>query len=227
MTTQPAALPDPTRSDVAGIHATRWFVGAVERQQAAVDAVLDLVEQDPPPHLLALTGFVHPEGEEAFTYAQWSDADAPRRFLDADQPRLEQAVPQLDRVDSTEYRLYRSYLTPDEATAAHPPGWIIVVTIAFDEPGRAPGWIDTTLDALREVEPVDGLITNHFHIDVAGTRVINYTEWTDREKHKAAHAGDSGPIGQNGPVGKRIRSLPGVVGVEVSRYQLHRSLAAS
>lgn len=224
MTPRPAVLPDPTRSDVHGIHVTRWFAGAPDRQAAAVDAIFDELERAPLPEgLLTLTGYVNPDGgDDALTYAQWSSADAPDLV-----GLVERAAPGLERVETTEYALYRSYVTPDAATAAHPPGWIIVVTIEFDEPGRAPGWIDATLDALREVEPVDGLITNHFHIASEGTRVINYTEWTDREKHKAAHAGDSGPIGQNGPVGKRIRSLPGVVGVGLGRYRLHRSLAAS
>ena len=241
MNTQTAVLPDPMRAGVGGIHATKWIAGSVDDQRRAVDAVFAAVENGGlPDGLLTLTGYVHPEGEDAFTYAQWSTADAPERFLEAGGKDLldavEAEVPALERAETNVYSLYRGYVspdpaiaaavTPDRATAANPPGWIIVVTIFFDEPGRAPGWIDTTLEALREVEPVDGLITNYFHIDSAGTRVINYTEWSDREKHKAAHAGDTGPIGQNGAVGKRIKSLPGVVGVELSRYQIHRSLAA-
>lgn len=241
MNSQAAVLPDPMRADVAGIHTTKWVAGSVENQGRAIDAVFQAVEGSAlPDGLLTLTGYVHPEGNDAFTYGQWSSPEAPQRFVEGlGQEHLgavEQLVPELERADSTVYTLYRGYVTPDpataaavtpdRATAANPPGWIIVVSIAFDEPGRAPGWIDTTLEALRSVEPVDGLITNFFHIDTTGTRVINYTEWSDREKHKAAHAGDTGPIGQNGAVGKRIKSLPGVVGIELSRYQLHRSFAA-
>lgn len=226
MTVSTAVLPDITRPDVRAISVTRWIVGDLARQHAAVDAAMAEFERlGLPKGLLSLTCFVNAEGPSVLNYAQWASDEAHEEFLRTLGPTLDrgvdEAIPGIERQGPITYRLYRSYV-PEGPTVD--PGLMILVTIEFDGPGRARDWIDVVIDAVRAVEPVHGLITNHFHISVDDTRVINYTEWTDEQAHYEAIDSDTGPIGQKGSVGQRVRTMPGVTKIGFEHLLLYRSL---
>jgi hypothetical protein len=108
--------------------------------------------------------------------------------------------------------------------------------VTFETPGRAHGWVDSVIEAMRAADPVPGLISHYFHVSVSDTHVLNYAEWTDAAAHRAAVESGLGPIGRHGAGGQhgaagrhgadgpRFREMPGVVDIAVERCQLYRSL---
>jgi hypothetical protein len=225
-----AALPDIVRPDVGVIMLSDWQVGNIDRQRAAADALVEAYESlDDMEGLRSLTCFVSPDDDRLLTYAQWADESAFESFMRDHGSALDTAVanvaPDSDRPPAIKYELYRSY-TPEVGDAQA--DWMVGVTFRYAGPDYVRPWVDVVIDAIRDVEPVKGLVVNHFHVaDDAGddeSRMFNYTLWTDKESHVAAIEGADGPIGKDGPVGQRVRTMPGVVGGGFVRYQLYRSV---
>jgi len=224
--TSSPALPVISRPGVGTILVSLWIVGSLERQRAAVDAMMaEYHRLGPPAGLLSLSCFASPEGSTVLNYAQWTSDEAHREFQRADRPVLAQGVdevvPGIERPGVTRYRLYRSF---HPGGAPGQPGCIAVVTIHFDRPGRARRWVDEVVSELATVDPVPGLVANHFHVSTDETRALNYAEWTDEQAHRDAVDGDRGPIGRHGPVGRLFRTRPGVKHLGFERYQLYRNL---
>jgi len=228
-----AVLPDLRRRDVGTILVSPWLVGDLERQRAAVDATLAGYDHfGLPDGFLSLSCFVSVEGTTVVYYAQWTSDEAHREFQRTDRPALargvDELVPGIERPGVTRYRLYRDYLPAGDTPG--PAACVVLVTVTFETPGRAHGWVDSVIEAMRAADPVPGLISNYFHVSVSDTRVLNYAEWTDAAAHRAAVESGLGPIDRHsadswhGADGPRFREMPGVVDIAVERCQLYRSL---
>ncbi|WP_169736765.1 antibiotic biosynthesis monooxygenase [Pseudonocardia spinosispora] len=223
-----AVLPDIARADAGTILVSRWIVGDLARQRAAVDATMAEYAKlgAVPDGLLALSCFVSPDSDSVLNYAQWTSDAVHARFVESDRPRLakgvDDLVPGIRRPGLVRYRLYREY-RPVKARV----GTVVMVSVEFDRPGLARGWVDAVLEAIREAAPVPGLISNYFHVSLDDVRVLNYAEWTDDQAHRAAIDSAGGPIGEHGTVGRLFRTMPGVVDIGFDRYQLYRSLSGS
>lgn len=144
------------------------------------------------------------------------------KFAQTDHPEWTDgidAVPDSERHAITPYWLYRSFV-PDGSPRR--PGCIVVITFETDGSEwqhKLVGWL---VDRLPDNVPHLGNISNHFHISTDGTRVFNYTEWTDEEAHQDVVEND---LGEDDEVPQMIDAMAGVRGLGYKRFNPYRSLA--
>lgn len=211
MTVGPLPRLDITCPDAGIFLVSQWSVGAPERQRAEAEAAIAPWESEPwPQALVSFNCFVSTDGASLLTYAQWTSDEAYREFQ-----RTYRIVP-IERPAPVMYRLYRSYVSDGSPRV---PGCIVVVTIEADGPERAQQWVDFMFDDVgAKAGPPPGLISANFHINIDGTRVLNYAEWTDEEAHRAV---ESPPPAV---VARITEGVPGVKPIGFKRYRPYRSL---
>ncbi|MFE6775373.1 hypothetical protein [Streptomyces sp. NPDC057702] len=212
------AFPDAARADAGLATFSTWRVGTPERQRAAVDAIAAAWERLPwpTPDLLGYSVYTATDGETLAHYAQWTSEAAYERYAATRSQAthlaaIDAAVPGIERVGVTPYRLYRTARTPG-ARETSAPGAVIAVDIEFDGPdeARLRRWVDGWFDGDEpEVDDFDGLLAAHFHVSVDGTRVLNYAEWVSVQAHVEALAAlhathDDQPAEPTDPDARRI-----------------------
>jgi hypothetical protein len=186
------ALPDISRPDAGLVLISEWTVATPERQRAAADAAMAAWDEVAwPDGLLSHTALVSTDGETVLHYSQWTGEDAHREYLRTDPPerirRIDQDVPGIERHGVVRHRRYRSLVLGD---GDQRPGCIVVVRFETDGHDTAQRFVDRLLDenpglaSRSDVEPPDGMLSNHFHISTDGTRVVNYAEFADEEAHR-------------------------------------------
>ncbi len=219
-------FPQIRRPDAGTVLISEWDAGSPEGQRAVLDGVARAWEETPlPAGFLSRVLFAGTDGRSVLNYAQWTSEAAHREFVRNEDTGLGErvaaalrAVGDVGHSGPTHYRLYRSLLPQGEPGA---PG--CVVRVAFRTTGHdaARGLVDGLLDRLGGAQPGEGGIASHFHISEDGTRVVNYSEWTDPESH-ARQIGTG--LRAGGPVMSFITSLPGVEPLGFRRYATPRGL---
>ncbi|MFE0188197.1 antibiotic biosynthesis monooxygenase [Streptomyces sp. NPDC058989] len=219
-------FPQVRRPDAGTVLISEWDAGSPEGQRAVLDGVARAWERTPlPAGFLSRVLFAGTDGRSVLNYAQWTSDAAHREFVRSEDTGLSErtaaalkAAGEVTVSEPARYRLYRSML-PDGDPGT--PG--CVVRVAFRTTGHdaARGLVDGLLDLLGGVQRGEGGIASHFHISEDGTRVVNYSEWTDPESH-ARQIGTSLQAG--GPVMSFIASLPGVEPLGFRRYATPRGL---
>ncbi|GAA4535317.1 antibiotic biosynthesis monooxygenase [Amycolatopsis samaneae] len=221
MTFRTKSLTNPARADVDAPTFGFWRVGTRERQHAAIEALADAWEARPWPAsaLRTYSVFAGSDGTTLLHYSQWADEDAHRVFTRTGRdPRNEEvfaAVPGIERLGSTSYRLHRSRVD-DPATTA---GCVVIVLRRFDkpDPDRARQLIDT-LFSVPAHTPTPGLLSAHFHVSTDGSRVLNYAEWTSENAHRAAVADRPQEIDDNAEW-RKAHSWPGLTSTTVQYFR--------
>ncbi|MER7166345.1 antibiotic biosynthesis monooxygenase [Micromonospora sp. NPDC000207] len=217
--------PDPTRTDSGLILTSIWRVGTTERQQAVVAAIVEAYADRPGVDgLLSYSVFVGTDGDTVRHYTLWRDEDAYQAFFaDGRQQRVDRidtAVPGIERLDLTRYRLYRG----QRVDPAPRPGALVAVQVQTPDEVTARSWVDAVLVALDADRasadgPPEGGIGGFFHISEDGTRVLNFAEWSSVQAHADALAANGGSVSR-GPLWDRVRAFPGVRQVGVDRFHL-------
>ncbi|WP_329381139.1 monooxygenase [Streptomyces sp. NBC_01351] len=200
---------------------TPLFVGTAEIQRAAADAIVAEWSAAPRPEgLLSQSCYVSTEGENVWTYEQWTGVESylasgrafrapePLRGLGTDGTDIERSAP-------IAFERYRSTVFDTGSVPTR------VVVPTFDVDGRAAqrNVIDRLLDGpLTEATP--GLLSAHFHYSLDGSRVLNYAEFTGDDEHMAFLAS---PIAHE--TTRLTKETPGVRGIGGKRYVLHGSVA--
>ncbi|TSB22379.1 antibiotic biosynthesis monooxygenase [Streptomyces sp. NBC_01525] len=218
----PPAFPTVNRPDSELVLVTPLYVGTADVQQAVADALLAEWEATSRPEgLLSQTCYVSTEGENVWTYEQWTGLAAYRasgrmylqpptlRGRGVDGADVERCAP-------IAFKRYRSTVFDTVSTPTR------IVAPMFDVDGRATQRtiIDRLLDGpLTEATP--GLLSAHFHYSLDGSRVLNYAEFTEDEAHVDFLAS---PIAQ--ATTKLTQDTPGVRGIGGKRYLLHGSVGA-
>jgi len=137
---------------------------------------------------------------------------------------VDNAVPDIERLGVTGYRLYRSAVAdgPEQV-----PGCIVVVTREFDGPDleRARQMVDT-LFAVPTTAPAPGLIAAHVHISTDGARVLNYAEWVSAQAHQTAIESTPQAVKEN-KEWQEVHAWPGLKSTAFKRYLPYRGLATA
>ncbi|GAU67636.1 hypothetical protein SSP35_05_02030 [Streptomyces sp. NBRC 110611] len=232
-------FPEIRRPDAGHVLLGEWDAGSPEGQRAVQDGVVRAVAETPlPAGFLSRVLFAGTDGRGVLDYGQWTSEAAHRDFLRNDGGGLPErvtaalasagALPSSGALPSpggvggpgpARYRLYRSMLPQGRPEA---PG--CVVRVAFRTAGQeaARELVDGLLDrVIGERQPGEGGIASHFHISEDGTRVVNYSEWTDAESHARVIGSMLRPDGR---VIGFIESLPGVETLGFRRYVGPRGL---
>ncbi|WP_418956358.1 antibiotic biosynthesis monooxygenase [Streptomyces tritici] len=227
----PHARPDLGRTDLGLVMASTWRVGTPERQRAAVDAIARAWQSRDWPDVGLLSYSVHigDDGDTLMHYSQWTGEqeyqDFVARHRDDRNAEIDAAVPGIERVVLHRYHPpYRSLESGDDRI----PGCVVAVEVEFDGPDadRQRDWVDTVVEALKtDPDLAPGGISAHFHLGVAGDRILNYAEWTSRQAHVDALAGTGG-VGSATEQWAKVRDYPGVTGGSVTRYAPALSLSA-
>lgn len=216
-----AALPDIDREDAGLALVASLYVGSPAVQRKAADAVLEEWASAPRPEgLLSQSCYLSTDGENVWTYEQWTGLPAYRKAGAQEPPAplrgLGENGADVERCAPAAYQRYRSAVYEPDSVPT------VFVAPAFDTDGRAPqrAIIDALLDGpLTEATP--GLIAAHFHFSLDGGRVLNFAEFTDGTAHDVFL--DS-PRAQ---VTTRITNeMPGVRGIGGRRYVLHGTVAS-
>lgn len=220
-------FPEIRRPDAGAVLISEWDAGSPEGQRTVLDGVARAWAQTPlPAGFVSRMLFAGTDGRSVLNYGQWTSDEAHREFVRSEDTGLSERIaavlePLGDVGNSgpTRYRLYRSMLRQGEPKA---PG--CVVRVAFRTTGRdaARELVDGLLDILGGVQPGEGGIASHFHISEDGTRVVNYSEWTDAESHAREIGVNLQP---GGPIMDFITSLPGVEPLGFRRYETPRGLS--
>ena len=214
MTASRDSLPAITRPDSDIVLISEWIVDTPERQRATAETAINAWEHDWPEGLLSHSCFVGIEDTTVLHYSQWTSEEA------ADEGMHElDAVVDSERHEITPYRLYRSFV-PD--SSSRPRGCIVVISFETDGPEWQRKLVDWLVDRLPDSEPHPGMISNHFHISTDGTRMLNYTEWTDEEAHRDVVEND---LRESDEVPQMIDAMTGVRGLGYKRFTFHRHLA--
>lgn len=217
------SFPDITRPDADIDLISEWVVDTPQ-QRAAVKSAIDAVEHETwPEGLLSDNYYVELDGDIVLNYSQWKSEKTAVEFVQTDYSEWTEKIgdaPDSERHVLTPYRLYRSFI-PDGSLRR--PGCIVVITFETDGPEWQHKLIDWLVDRLPNNNmPQPGNISNHFHISTDGTRVFNYTEWTDANAHREVVEND---LQENDEVPQMIDSMEGVRGLGYKRFNLYRSLA--
>jgi heme-degrading monooxygenase HmoA len=225
MTTNRDSLPDIARpdSDIALI--SEWTVDTPERRRIVAETAIDAMEHGTwPEGLLSDNYFLGINEGTVLRYSQWTSEETADEFVRTDRSewtRRTDAIRDRERHGITPYRLYRSFV-PD----GPPRSCGCVVVITFETDGRE--WqrrlVDWLVDRLPDNPPHPGNIANHFHLSTDGTRVFNYTEWTDKEAHRDVVEND---LREDDEVPQMIDAMDGVKGLGYKRFTHHRSLQAT
>ncbi|WP_052229968.1 hypothetical protein [Streptomyces sp. CT34] len=195
-----------------------------------MDGVARAWEETPlPDGFLSRVLFAGTDGRSVLNYAQWTSDSAHREFLRTEGTGLADRVAGvLDRVGDADgfgdsgpgrFRLHGSLLLPEGE--APEPG--CVVRVAFRTAGHGPArrLVDGLLEMFGGRQSGDGGIASHFHISEDGTRVVNYSEWTDPQSHERV-AGTQ--LQDGGAVMRFITGLEGVEPLGFRRYTAPRGL---
>lgn len=215
-----AVFPTVDRPDSGLALVSPLYVGTADIQRAVADAIVaEWSAADRPDGLLSQTCYVSTEGENVWTYEQWTGLDAylesgrayrqppPLRGLGRDGADIERCSP-------IAFQRYRTTVFDSRGTTTR------IVAPVFDVDGRAAQRtiIDRLLDGpLTAATP--GLLSVHFHYSLDGSRVLNYAEFTEDGKHLDFLAS---PIAQ--ATTKLTEDTPGVRGIGGKRYILHGSV---
>lgn len=210
----PADFPVINRPDSELVLVTPLYVGTADVQHAVADAVLaEWTATERPEGLLSQTCYVSTEGENVWTYEQWTNLEAYRdsgrmyrqpatlRGLGRDGADIERCAP-------IAFQRYRTTVFDTTGTPTR------IVAPMFDVDGRAAQRtiIDRLLDGpLTEATP--GLLSVHFHYSLDGSRVLNYAEFVKDEDHLDFLAS---PIAQ--ATTKLTADTPGIRGIGGKRY---------
>jgi heme-degrading monooxygenase HmoA len=223
MTTSRDSPPDITRTDADIALINEWTVDTPKRQRAAAETAIDAVEHGPwPEGLLSDNYFVEIDGDTVLHYSQWTSEETADEWVRTDRQEWTQridAVPDIERHEITPYRLYRSFV-PDGSP--HRRGCIVVISFETDGPEWQRKLVDWLVERLPDNPPPPGNISNHFHLSTDGTRVFNYTEWTDEEAHQDTVENH---LREDDEVPQMIDAMAGVRGLGYKRFNLHQSLA--
>ncbi|MFH8345914.1 hypothetical protein [Streptomyces sp. NPDC018045] len=208
-------LPDVRRAGVGTVLISEWDAGSPERQQAMAEGAARAVQSAPlPDGLVSQVFLTGTDGRTVLAFGQWEDgpAGAAQRAVGAGGARG--------------YRYYRSLLPQGGQPE---PG--CVVTVSFETTGHeaARQLVDGLLDMMGGVQPGSaetsrtgsGGISSNFHISEGGTRVFNYSEWTDEAAHQRMVETS---LQQGGAVMNLIESIPGVTPLGFKRYVTPRGL---
>lgn len=217
------SFPDITRPDADIALINEWTVDAPKHQRATTETAIDPVEHGTwPEGLLSDNYFVELDGKTVLHYSQWTSEETAAEFVRTDYPEWTEridAIQDSERDGSTLYRLYRSFV-PDGSPRT--PGCIVVITFETDGLEWQHKLVDWLVDRLPDSEPHPGNLANHFHISTDGTRVFNYTEWTDAEAHRTVVEND---LREDDEVPQMIDAMAGVRRLGYKRFNHHQSLA--
>ncbi|MFH8403279.1 hypothetical protein ACH4FX_00695 [Streptomyces sp. NPDC018019] len=209
------ALPDVRRAGVGPVLISEWDAGGPERQQAMIEGAARAWEAAPlPAGLVSQVFLAGTDGRSVLGFGQWEEgaAGAPRRAVEEGGARR--------------YRYYRSLLPQGE-----PPEPGCIVTVSFGTTGHqaARQLVDGLVDMMNGRQPgaadgsrtTSGGISSNFHISEDGTRVFNYSEWTDEAAHQRMVETS---LRKDGAVMRLIESVPGVTPLGFKRYVAPRGL---
>ncbi|MFE9824080.1 monooxygenase [Streptomyces sp. NPDC005791] len=214
-----ATLPGVDRKDAGLALVGPLYVGSPHLQQKVADAIVAEWAAAPRPEgLLSQSCYVSTDGENVWTYEQWTELSAyratgtqeppaPLRGLGPDGADIERCAP-------TPFQRYRSRVYEPSSVPTR------FVAPAFDTDGRAPqrGIIDALLDGpLTTATP--GLIAAHFHYSLDGGRVLNFAEFTEDSAHEFFLDSPSAQV-----TTRITQDMPGVRGIGGRRYVLHGSV---
>ncbi|GAA2428550.1 antibiotic biosynthesis monooxygenase [Actinomadura vinacea] len=157
---------------------SEWTVHSPQRQRKALDLQAEVWgEADWPEGLHSYTFYAGTDGSTILHYSQWRDDQAYRDFVESGRkPRMERvdaAVPGIERHDLAFYRLHRSLTIGSDE-----PGIVVTEFVAAGGPDDARRRVGTMADAREKARP-SGLLTAGFHVSSDGSRILDYSEWTD------------------------------------------------
>ncbi|MEH0424366.1 monooxygenase [Streptomyces sp. B21-083] len=216
----PANFPVVDRPDSELVLVTPLYVGTADVQHTVADAVVaEWAATSRPEGLLTQTCYVSTEGENVWTYEQWTGLEA---YRDSGRMYRQPAAlsglgrngTDIERCAPIAFKRYRSNVFDTVGTPTR------IVAPMFDVDGR--GAQRTIIDRLLDgplTEATPGLLSAHFHYSLDGSRVLNYAEFTEDQPHLDFLAS---PIAQ--ATTKLTEDTPGVRGIGGKRYLLHGSV---
>ncbi|WP_306204902.1 antibiotic biosynthesis monooxygenase [Actinoplanes sp. RD1] len=199
-------FPEPGRAAFA---VTGEWRGA-DKEDVAAELLATRRREPWPEGLLGWSVFVDADGDLVRDYAQWT--------VEPELPDL--TVTGAESHDRAVYQLHRG-------TGPVPvePGAAVFVRVDTTGADLARTWIDAVFTALAgDIDLPPGGLGAFFHISTDGRRVLNYAEWESPEAHRRALAATGGASVSAGPLWDRVRSMPGVRPVSVTRYLLYASV---
>ncbi|WP_413804457.1 hypothetical protein [Streptomyces sp. OE57] len=210
--------PDVARADARTVVITVRYTGDGARQQAVADeAVAGREAGSWPAGLLSWSLFASTDGQVLMAYEQWADDAA----LDA---ALAATPPYVSGIAGTEpsaparYRVHRSFVSRVERG---PVGCVGTPVFDVDGPEGQRHFVDEVFSMTKEVPPMPGSLSAHFHLSADGTRVFNYAEWSTERAHiDAVEAAD--PTNVRGRI---TGEIPGVRPCGYRRWHLHTALS--
>jgi uncharacterized protein YbjT (DUF2867 family)/heme-degrading monooxygenase HmoA len=222
-------LPHVRRPDADVVLISTWTLDTAERQRAAADAALAAWATAPwPEGLRQHSVLLGTDGRTLLHHSQWSSEEAVDEFTRTDPPErvrgIDAAVPGIERSGVTTYRLHRSVL----ADPGLRPGCIVLVSFRTDDRETAESFVETLLERYHPVaDPARGstagMASNHFHIALDGTAVVNYAEFVDEEAHRAIV---DTQLRADDPVPRMIAEHPGLTPLGFRRFLPYRAAVA-
>ncbi|WP_050501948.1 antibiotic biosynthesis monooxygenase [Streptomyces monomycini] len=208
-------FPDIRRAGVGTVLISEWDAENPERQQAMAEGAARALRAAPlPDGLVSQVYLTGTDGRTVLGFGQWEEGRA---------GASQQAV---EAGGARRYRYYRSLLPQGEQPE---PGCVVAVSFETTGHEAAQQLVDGLLDLLGEVQPGSaetsrtgsGGISSNFHISEDGTRVFNYSEWTDEAAHQRTVETS---LQQGGAVMNLIAGIPGVTPLGFQRYVTPRGL---
>ncbi|MFD7665170.1 hypothetical protein [Streptomyces sp. NPDC059788] len=207
-------LPAVRRPDVGPVLISEWDAEDTGKQQAMIEEAARALGAGPlPDGLVSQVFLAGTDGRTVLGFGQWEEGAAGAPLAGGEG-------------GARRYRYYRSLLPQGE-----PPEPGCIVTVRFETTGHeaARQLVDGLVDMMNGAQPDDavgsrtrsGGISSNFHISEDGTRVFNYSEWTDEAAHQRMVETS---LQRGGAVMRFVESVPGVTPLGFKRYVAPRGL---
>lgn len=226
---QKEVLPNLTRKDVGLILMSEWKTDGKSEQRKAVDAAMQVWDHFPwPKGLLSYNCYLGNNGQSILHYSQWEDEESQGEFVKNDPPERMQEIMKsvsIERQGLDKYHLYRSIVSDSAAI----PGCIVMVREEFEKAELTTQFIDTVCQALADdPQKCTGGMAAYFHVNLEGTVMMNYAEWTNEQAHQDCLDRSAKYPKEISPLWQKVWQFPGRLPKgQVKRFRFYRSISKS
>ena len=167
------------------------FVTLPDQQWQLIDSLIDysktILKQQPGYVANAIHRSL--DGTRVTNYVQWQNQSNYETYSNNGSISLASKITGFFTPDTHLYEIFISEPADSQMQISANMGELINFGVfKLKDPEKQPQFLEATLEAVRQISGLDGLITTHFHRSLDGARAINYGLWSSQEVYAKMNA---------------------------------------